>query len=174
MSGFMKYLNKINMTLVETSSEDEIVEEQVVEQEQPKVVKKIPIKKTIPQKVDASVSILEERIRAKLDDIGLNSKLINEVVSFVLDDVGNVPNLKLSEGKSVKGSSFRTVTDSTQPQPVSVNEFKMNNDIRGAAEFLLEGVPEMSSPGRVKSSSTGGEFVQTQMSSVADKASSLL
>jgi len=168
MSGFMKYLTKINSSLLQEEDDEEevLVEEQVVVT--PKA-KPQPVKKAIPQKVDASVSILEGRIRSKLDDIGLNSKLINEVVSFVLDDVSNVPNLKSS-----KGANFRTVTENARPQPVSVDEFKTRNDIRGAAEFLLEGVPEMSQPGSVRSSYDGGESVNSRMSSVADKASSLL
>jgi len=172
MSGFMKYLTKINSSLLEEEEDEEVlVEEQKVVEEQvvkPKQ-KPQPVKKAIPQKVDASVSIVEDRIRSKLDDIGLNSKLINEVVSFVLNDVSNVPNLKSS-----KGANFRTVAENARPQPVSVNEFKTRNDIRGAAEFLLEGVPEMSQPGSVRSSYDGGEPVNSRMSSVADKASSLL
>ena len=167
MSGFMTYLNKINLSLVEevdTSVSDEAHIDESVVVETPKVIKKV-IKKSVPQKVDKSVAILEERIRSKLDNIGLNSKLINEVVSFVLDDVSNIPNLKLSEGKQINNT--------IQQQPISVNEFKMNNDVRGAAEFLLEGVPETSSPGRVSSSSVGGS-VNARMSNVADHASSLL
>jgi hypothetical protein len=165
----MSYLNKVNLSLVDDrfKSNDEDEDNVEVVEEVVKVVKKPVINKPkVPTKVDTSVSILEGRMRSKLDDIGLNSKLINEVISFVLNDVKSVPNLKLGENTNVARPVYT--------KPVSVNEFSNVNDVRGAAEFLLEGIPE-SSGGYTRSySSDSNAHVSSTTSSVADRASSLL
>lgn len=152
----MNYLNRVNVNIED--DEENIVEDVV---EQPKVVKKTTIKKSIQQKVDSSVSIVEDRIRSKLDDIGLNSKVINEVVAYVLGNVNNIQNIKLGEARNVN----------TQ-QPSNLNEFKHMNDVRGAAEFLLDGIPDITPSMTGTSNSLIGGL--SSMSGIADHASSLL
>ncbi len=161
MSRFMDYLNnRVNDNIEDDDDDFEDIVETVVEK--PKVVKKAPIKKSIPQKVDSSVSVVEGRIRSKLDDIGLNSKVINEVVAYVLDNVSTIPNVKLGESRKVNTT-----------QPSNLNEFKHTNDVRGAAEFLLDGVPDTYTPSMtgISNSLMGG---LSSMSGIADHASSLL
>jgi len=83
-----------------------------------------------------------------------------------LNDVKSVPNLKLGENTNV--------TRTVDTKPVSVNEFSNVNDVRGAAEFLLEGLPENSGGYTRSYSSDSNAQVSSTTSSVADRASSLL
>ena len=169
MSGFMKYLTKINDSLIEDEEDEKFISEEKVE-EPKKVIKHIlPVKKTIPQKVDTSVSILEDRMRSKLDDIGLNSKLINEVISFVLSDVKHVPNINVGMGNNI-------TNENKQVQPISINEFKIRNDIRGAAEYLLDGLPDMNNSNNSIENNSNFTDIHTgyKSSSIIDRASSLV
>jgi hypothetical protein len=167
MSGFIKYLNKIQSGHIE---EEEVVEEYevVVETVKPKAVPQ-PLKKKIistpPQKVDASVSIIEARIKSKLDEVGLNSKLINEVVSFVLSDVKNVKDLKVTNSP--------TSEPKQQRQP-NINEFAHRNDIAGASSHILEGVRDIGGNINYGKNEQNNNVGAGYTSNIADHASSLL
>lgn len=168
MGGFMKYLNKIQSIdlndIVEEEVEEEVVE--VVETvEAPKPKQPIVKKPTQPQKVDSSVSVIEERMRSKLDDVGLKPKIISEVVSFVLSDVKNVKDFKQPRPVQSQTSQYQG------EQTKNIHEYSYNNDIAGAASYILDGVSNSSS---TNTSSTTNNESKAYTSNVADRASSLL
>lgn len=159
MSKFMDFLDNIDDDIINETYVDEPVKERPVVKKKTKVVPKKTVKK------DSSVKLIEARIRTKLDSIGLNESAIGDVVSFVLDDVQKVANIK---------SKTQQPKPKTTPKPKQVQENNRMNTTMGRAESLLEGLPD--TMGSLSSSDDSGETVSESknLSDVASHASSLL
>jgi len=165
MSKFMDFLDNMDSII---ESETDIITEDYDDDdtlvEMPKYKKKVSVKpKRTKQKQskDASVKIVEKRLRDKLYNVGLNEQLIENVTKYVLGDISKISDL--SDNKS------DTIKEETQ-QPIP-------NSIVGVAEMLLDGLPETPvsmphstmSEGTTQSSVSSGDFTD-----VADRATSLL
>jgi len=156
MSNFMDFLENLDDKIInETYVSDDVVDEE----EEMVVVKPVrkPTKSTKIKK-DASVKLIEKRIRNKLDDIGLNEKAIGDVVSYVLEDIHKISGVK----------------NTYQPQQ-QVEEQQIPTNVVSRAEFLLEGLLETPSYGvPTNNSSNNDETSSVGLSNIADHASSLL
>ena len=163
MSKFMDFLENIDNDIVNET----YVDETLVEESKPKPApkKKVVRKKPTTAKKDSSVKLIEARIRTKLDSIGLNESAISEVVSFVLEDIQKVSEVKPSTDKQP-----------TQQKPTKqqVQEQKRMTTVMGRAESLLEGLPDKPTFGPLPTQGNGESVAESNLSDVASHASSLL
>ena len=150
MSGFMSYLDNIEDEIL--SETEEVVASPKKKKEvapknvSKKTVKKAPQKRKVVtpkpkveriQKSDA-VAVVENRLRNKLDSIGLNEKVIDSVVSSVLTGVYDI--------------DIPSVTETAQSQSTPRHEEVLSPmSISSRAGSILEGVPEISQPSTVQS-----------------------
>ena len=74
-----------------------------------------------PKSKDATVKILEQRMKMKLDEVGLNSKMINEVLDYVLYNIEKIKDLPQPT----------QVAESTRPQ-------QNLSSVHGRAEAILD------------------------------------
>lgn len=119
---YMSYIENVSKTFKETNyiQEDVNTEEEI---EEPKV----PVKTNSNKPKSTSVKIVEDRIRTKLDSVGLNTNVINEVVSYVLYNIDDVK--ELNEIKVKKEQPQVQVKENTQSKL---------NTVMGRAEAILD------------------------------------
>lgn len=166
MSNFMDFLDKIDNTIIEESYSDIEYEEDVDdfdEYEEDENDKKVTSTNT---KKDASVKYIEKRMKNKLDDIGLNERVINDVISYVLDGVDNI--------KGVNETYTNTNINVQDEIPAPTN-------IISRAEALLEGLPETPTYSNMYMNNTSNNNTindvapsNLNLSNIADHASALL
>ena len=178
----MSFLDEMESNL----SENKLVDEELVE-EYVKPEKVLPKKKVVKKKVstktssrDVSTKIIESRMRVKLDKIGLNEAMIDDVVSEVLEDVNKVVGVK-PQSKPKRANAV------VQPeQPIEqIDEAKLKTVV-GRAESILGDEPYngpaapviVESPQNIQEGTGVNPTPHVQQSSqfneVANKASSLL
>ena len=157
MSGFMKFLDNMDEHIIE-NAEDVLETETLVEEHEEskptQKIKKKPIKK-VSTKKDASVKLVESRMRSKLDEVGLNERMIDDVISYVLSDVSQVKNKNNNKIK-------QNITDTPQTH---VTE---SASVSNRAEDILSGLSDDYVP--TVDNNSGGGYTST----ISDKATSLL
>ena len=177
MSKFMDYLNKVDSLIIENSrntydNEDDVNDEECCadygdeydfEKTEKEVVRKInkpavPIPKKVTKR-NSSVKLVEDRLRLKLDGIGLNSRVVNEVISYVLYNVNAIDEIRTHHTESVQHTQHK------KQQPPAT--------IVGYADSILEGMTDHT-PMTTMGSGNFNESINNNISDVADHASSLL
>jgi len=159
--GFMSYLNDIDNNI---SGIEDVIDEDIIIEKQ---VDTVFTQEANKMSKDSTVELLEYRLKDKLDDVGLNSKVINEVINYVLGDVS-------------------TVTDIHQPTPTKpktkskkkahAKKAKVNEQLSLAerAASILDGVPDQVGGIPASQQSINETSSHHDLSDVADHASSLL
>lgn len=147
--SFMDFLNSIDdkyeNDLVVDDIEDPIVE-------MPKLVRKVKVK----VKKGSSVKMIEQRIKDKLDDVGLNDKIISEVLEYVFNGVVKVKgineNVTMKKPKKVKPMDH-TVKPNNQTPIMSRAESILSDSMFETATYSptidtsnneQDGIPPMS------------------------------
>ena len=126
MSSFMDYLNDVDTTYKENIIEEsEDVIEEPVAPVKPKTKKRV-VRKVKKVKRDVSVTAIEERVKTKLDSVGLNDKVISEVLNYVFNDV-----------VSIKGVNESLLTQQPQQTQQTVANTPPVSDVMGRAESIL-------------------------------------
>ena len=173
--GFMDYLNSKDKKLFEEDIEneedikDDIEEEEVsVEEDEPEEVAKELPKKVLTKsskEQETIPSTVIERLKHKLDDIGLNGRTINEVIKFAFSD-----------------ANIRHVSQPVPPPPIVQERYQQKgpDSIASYAETILEGLPEPSFRGyndamtqRIMPKSVSN-VSNINLNNVADRATALL
>ena len=113
---------------------------------------------------DVSVDIIEDRMRTKLEGVGLNDKVINEVVSYVLANSVNITGLDTTQQVTVESVESPTTTiDGIPPSIRSRAE-----DILGGGAFVTP------NPINEQVNTNPNVRPSYNMNNVADHASALL
>ncbi len=152
--------------------------EQIHEAEAPKPQKPVRTKRIVKRE-DASVRLIKRRMEDKLYSCGLNDKVINEVISYVLFDVNGVEGIQQPQQlEPQQQQQQQHVQESVVPQ----NGFSYQAN---RASSLLDGMDMRShtptiDPNQPDGMNEGTEFQQPQpqqpinMNNMADHASALL
>jgi len=111
--SFMDFLNESEVRV-----DDEIIKEEYIESiKEPKPIKKKSkkvkrkkrqIKESHHEVKSSSISDIEYRIKEKLNLVGLNDTIINEVVSYVLGDVYEIESHTKQSTQAIKHESPST------------------------------------------------------------------
>lgn len=120
--GFMNFLDTIDDRYKENEFIEESVEDEDVLVPMPKLKRSVRVKRTSKE---SSVKFIEERIKNKLDDVGLNDKVISEVLDYVFQDIGKV-----------KGLNEHKVSTSKR-KPIKAVEPLIASTVMGRAEDIL-------------------------------------
>lgn len=171
--GFMNYLNDIDNIM--TDDTEEVVEEVIVVEEQTVVTPKRNKKVVAPVSKDATVELLEYRLKDKLDSVGLNEAVIRDVIGYVLGDVGSVSDpITPKQPKQPQAPVMEQVVE-TSPQPQSQSPVQEKNvSLADHAGSILEGVPEAQGTSSQSMMAETQQPASVDMSNVADHASALL
>jgi hypothetical protein len=158
-NSFMDFLNRVDSVLLENAEEDVV---EVVETPKKQVV--APKKKTVVKK-DPTVKDMEKKLKEALDGFGLKKEAIEDICSVVFNGVS-----------TIKG--YDTQSTNTAPN-FKQNNFaqptvESKNNMVDYADYLLEGVPEMTSKVVENTTNNTVTISDLNLNNVEDHASALL
>jgi len=162
--GFMSYLNDIDNNI---SGIEDVIDEDIIIEKQ---VDTVFTQEANKMSKDSTVELLEYRLKNKLDDVGLNSKVINEVINYVLGDVSTVTDTQPTPTKI----KHKTKTKSKKKAPAKKAKVNEQLSLAERAASILDGVPDQVGGIPASQQSINETSSHHDLSDVADHASSLL
>jgi len=114
---------------------------------------------------DSTVDLIENKLKDKLDDVGLNTTIINEIVDYVLGGVSSIKDYTPPKKKK------KRLSKTTNKEIVAKSDDSVMSLAERAA-IILDGVSD--SDGSVPTHMNETTTPNNNISNVADHASSLL